>query len=82
MVRTQIQFTDAQIKELRRLAFVTGRSIAELTREAVKLYLEQHGSATREETVERAISVAGRFASGLRDVATHHDRHVAEIFGE
>ncbi len=82
MVRTQIQLTEAQMEELRQLAAATGRSIADLTRQAVKLYLEQNRSRTHDEMIERAISVAGRFASGLRDVSTRHDRHLAEAFDD
>jgi hypothetical protein len=78
MVRTQIQLTESQVKALRQLSACTRRSIADLTREALDQYLEQDRAATQEALVENALQVAGRFASGLHDVSTDHDRYIAE----
>jgi hypothetical protein len=78
MVRTQVQFSEPQIEALRRMAQQTGRSIADLTREAVELYLEQQRGTSRQLLIERAIAVAGQFSSGLPDVGTEHDRYLAE----
>jgi hypothetical protein len=80
MVRTQIQLADAQLEALRKLSAETGKSIADLTRRAVDLYLEQQRGTTRDVLVERALSAAGKFASGLSDVSTDHDRYLAEAF--
>jgi predicted DNA-binding protein len=35
-----------------------------------------------EERRRRAISVAGRFRSGISDISLKHDDHLAEIYGE
>lgn len=80
MVRTQIQFTEQQLHSLRELSAATGRSIADLTRDAVALYLQRSVGPSHEELVERAIAVAGQFASGLTDVSSNHDDHLAESF--
>lgn len=81
MVRTQIQFEDAQLEALREQAANEKVSISELVRRAV-------GSLARRSSVEvseterrrRAIATAGRFASGLSDVAENHDEHLDEAY--
>jgi len=82
MVRTQVQLTDSQMEALRRLSAETGKSIADLTRRAVDSYLEQHHGKSPDVLIERALGVAGKFASSLRDVSADHDRYVAEAFAE
>jgi len=82
MVRTQVQFTESEIEELRKLSLSRGESIAHLTRNAVDRYLEQCRSAVPNSTIERALKVAGQFDSGRHDVSADHDRYLAEAFGE
>ena len=82
MVRTQIQFTESQMQALRRLSATTGQSIAHLTRDALDAYLEQLAGVGMNAKVERAINVAGRFASGSHDISAEHDRYLADAFGE
>lgn len=79
-MRTQVQLSDSQIEALRTLSNETGRSIADLTRQAVDLYLAQQRATPRDELLARATAVAGKFASGLRDVSTNHDRYLTEAF--
>jgi hypothetical protein len=82
MVRTQVQLTETQIKALRHRSAATGRSVADLIRQGVDQYLTGQSQLGREELVERAIRVAGRFSSGLTDVSATHDKHLAEAFGQ
>jgi len=82
MIRTQVQLTDRQLEALRRDAAATGRSVADLIRQGVDQYLAGRSERWPEERVERAIQVAGKFSSGRSDVSTHHDRHLAEAFGQ
>jgi hypothetical protein len=82
LIRTQIQFTEPQIEALRQLSAKTGHSIAHLTRDAINLYLEQHLKGGRDASIERAIKVAGQFASGLHDISADHDRYLSEVFSE
>jgi hypothetical protein len=82
MVRTQVQLTDRQLKALRHASAATGRSVAALIREGVDHYLAGRSELGREERIERAIGIAGKFSSGLNDVSANHDRHLAEAFGE
>lgn len=80
MVRTQVQFTESQIKALRRASTATGRSIADLVRQGVDLYLASGHGIPQTERIERAIRVAGKFSSGNADVSEAHDRHLADAF--
>jgi Arc/MetJ-type ribon-helix-helix transcriptional regulator len=80
MVRTQVQLTEEQVDRLRRLATESGRSIAELVRLGVDLYLGSRYQPTQNERIERALALAGRFASGLKDVSAGHDRYLAEAY--
>jgi hypothetical protein len=49
-------------------------------REGVKLYLEAQRRPSRDELVQRALSIVGKYSSGLRDVAQKHDHYLAEDF--
>lgn len=80
MVRIGIRFTEEQHNAL--LAEETGRSVAELVREGVDHVLAGRSGAGREELVERALAVVGRYASGKSDVSRDHDRYLGETFGE
>jgi hypothetical protein len=82
MTRTQVQLTERQLKALRDASASTGRSVADLIREGVDQYLDGRSELGREERIERAISVAGRFSSGRTDVSVNHDKHLAEAFGQ
>ena len=82
MVRTQIQFTESQLEALRDLSNTTGRSVAELTRDAITMYLERRATPGQDVLITRAIEAAGQFASGRSDVSTDHDRHLAEAFSD
>jgi len=77
-----VQLTDGQIKALRHASAATGRSVADLIRQGVDQYLAGRSELGREERIERAIKVAGKFSSGLTDVSASHDRHLAEAFGQ
>ena len=80
MLRTQIRLTEAQHGELRRLSASTGRSVADLIREAVGQALSSAPLATRRDRLERAGRVARMFASGSSRGSAEHDRHLAEAF--
>jgi hypothetical protein len=82
MIRTQVQLTDRQLKALRHASAATGRSVADLIRQGVDQYLAGRSEIGREERIERALKVAGRFSSGRTDVSANHDRHLAEAFGQ
>lgn len=80
MVRTQIQLSEKQAKALKRLATRRNVSVAELIRQAVDEQLRVAGNIDPDEKKRRALSIAGRFNSGLADLSTEHDRYLAEAF--
>lgn len=79
MIRTQIQLTEEQATELRRVAAERGVSVAALIREAVDRALGEGDPAGR---WERALAVVGTYGSGRTDVSSEHDRHLTEVFGD
>ena len=80
MVRTQIQLSEDQAAELRRLAAEHRVSMAELVRRGVETYLSREATQGPRASRERAAAVAGRFGSGRGDLAENHDQPLAEAF--
>jgi hypothetical protein len=78
MVRTQVQLIGRQLEAVRHASASTGRSVADLIRQSVDQYLAGRSELGRDERIERAISVAGRFSSGRTEVSADHERHLAE----
>ena len=77
MNRMQIQFTDEQVRKLRRLAAERGVSIAAVVREAVEknLMIDETDAKWR-----RALAVVGKFSGAEPDISEDHDRYLAEDF--
>lgn len=82
MFRTQIQLTDEQSQDLKKLAAERRTSVAELIRQAAEDLLRQTSLVRRSERKERAAAVAGRFRSGKRDISAEHDDYLAEAYRE
>jgi hypothetical protein len=82
MIRTQIQFTTEQLNRLRQLSATTGRSIADLTRDAVEDYIARMGGPDRQRQIQQARIIAGKFASGKQDVSVNHDEYLVGAFEE
>jgi hypothetical protein len=80
MVRTQIQLTEGQAKTLKRLAKQQRRSVAELIRQSIDLYLANQGELPLDRQYERAAAVVGKYRSGDADLGRNHDRYLAEAF--
>lgn len=78
MVRTQVQLSEDQLFRLKSLAARRGTSLAELVREGVDHVLTTADAQADDERRRRALAVAGRFRSGVSDLATEHDRYLAE----
>ena len=78
MVRTQIQLTEEQARRLKALAGARGISMAELIRQSVDSLLRTNRGFDRAERKQRAIAIAGRFRSGLGDLAKNHDCYLNE----
>lgn len=80
MVRTQVQLSEADLAELRRLAAEDGVSVSALVRRGVKQVLEARRKPTREELWARARAAAGKYRSGKTDIGRRHDDYLAEDF--
>jgi len=80
MIRMQVQLTEAQLHGLRQLSVTSGRSIADLVRQGVDVYLSTQTRASRAERRERALQVAGKYSAGLTDVSSKHDRHLTAAY--
>ena len=80
MIRTQVQLTEEQVEKLRRLAITEETSISDLVRRAVDSLVA--AGPSQRELRRRALNVIGIAASGARDVASEHDRYLAEAFDE
>ena len=80
MIRTQVQLTESQMEALRQLSSSSGQSIADLVRQGVDRLLASRSGVSRQERIERAMRVAGKFKSGKSDVSTHHDEYLADAF--
>ena len=80
MVRTQIQLSEAQAQALKEMADERDVSMAELIRQAVDRWLEAEHLISRDERKRRALAAAGRYHSGLTDIAEDHDRYLAEAY--
>ena len=81
MVRTQIQLTESQARELKKLTAARGVSMAELIRQGVDALLRSKPLRDDEELRKRALALAGKFRSGKSDISRNHDKYLAEDFG-
>lgn len=82
MVRMQIQFTEEQARELRRIAAERSLSVAAVAREAVDRLLVEGGAPTADAGRDQALSIMGRFNSGRSDISVDHDRYLDEVYGK
>lgn len=83
MVRTQIQLTPEQHRQLKRWAHDRGISLAEAVRRCVAERLGAEQAAPRRATLVReAMAVAGAYRDpqGARDIAKNHDAHLAKAY--
>jgi hypothetical protein len=82
MIRTQIQLTEEQKEEVRRIARARHVSIAEIIREAVDNVIRSGAgmAAGEEDRRRRALNAVGKFNSGKRDISREHDKYLSEAF--
>ena len=80
MVRTQIQLTEDQYKQLKLLALSRRQSLATLVREGVEKVLKEAGEPNLDEARRHALLIPGKYNSGDKDVSTHHDKYLAESY--
>lgn len=78
MTRIQIQLTDSQAKILHELALKLGVSVPELIRRSVDNYILNSDGTAQQYLIERAKAAAGKYKSGVTDLAKNHDLYLAE----
>ena len=78
MVRTQIQLTEEQAKEVKRIARARLISAAEVIREAVDHIIRSGAGASvdAEDQRRRALNAVGKFSSRKRDISRKHDKYL------
>jgi predicted dehydrogenase len=77
MVRTQIQLTEEQAAELKRLAAERGVSVAEVVRGFVDKGMRASRGMSWEERKRRALAVVGKY-HGPVDLSERHDDYFVE----
>ena len=82
MVRTQIQLTEKQAREIKRLASEKNVSIAELIRQGVELILKSPPLPDRQVQIARAKAAAEKHNSDRTDVSRNHDSYLDRAFSE
>jgi len=82
MVRTQIQLPEEQVTLLKNMAAAQHKSMAEIIRQAIDFFAKAKQGEAGEQRRRRAMAAAGRFRSGVKDLAASHDSYLTEIFGE
>ena len=83
MVRTQIQLTEEQHRDLKRWALRRGISLAEAVRRCVAERLaEEEAAATPEQALREAAAVFGKYADpeGVSNVGRDHDRYLGPAY--
>jgi len=84
MTHTQIQLEEQQYRALQALAAHHQVPVAELLREAIDLLLrtKRDPVISTDACRHRAIAAAGRFHSGVSDLAENHDAYLVKAYGE
>lgn len=78
MVRMQVRLREDQVQSLRKLAHERHLSVTELIRRGLDQVIASCLSGGVDRRKQRAIAACGRFRSGHKDIAIHHDRYLAE----
>ncbi len=81
MVRTQIQITEEQSEKLKKIALQQRTSIAEVIRNAIDQMLKNSTAVSREERKKKALSAAGKYKTGIKNLARDHDDFLSGIYG-
>ena len=79
MVRTQIQLTSEQYRQVKRIAREEGVSLAEVIRRFIDAALGKNGGA-RSALYDRAAGLVGAFHAAERDLSAKHDRYLEDAY--
>ena len=82
MIRTQIQITKEQARQLKIVAAREKKSVAEVIREGIDARLQRQMDVDERTLRRLAIELAGKYHSGVDDLAEDHDRYLVEALQE
>jgi hypothetical protein len=82
MVRTQIQLPEKQVTMLKNIAASQHKSMAEIIRQSIDFFANAKHMGKEQQSRERAMAAAGKFRSGVKDLASSHDSYLSEVFDE
>ena len=82
MVRTQIQLTEEQYEALKARAAEQGLSLATIIRQGLDLILVETPQDAKRNRINQALSMAGKFHSGVSDLSANHDKYPTETYPE
>jgi hypothetical protein len=82
VVRTQIQLTEEQVKEVKKIAQARHISVAEIIREALNNVIRSGAgvAVNVEDQRMRALKAVGKYSSGKHDISGKHDKYLSEAF--
>jgi hypothetical protein len=80
MVRTQIQLTEEQATELKRLAHASGQSMAQVIRCAVDQYLAPGRRNSPADRKRRALEAVGSLRSETGDLSENHGAYLGAAY--
>jgi len=75
MIRAQIQLKEAMYEKLKNQSKQSGKSISDIVRRSLDETLHKQ---SMEQKWARALQSAGKFESGLKDLAEKHDDHLGD----
>jgi len=79
MIRTQIQLTPEQARDLKRMAAKEKKSISKLIRLSIDAMIQSKGIYNQGDLRQRAIAVAGQLR-GPENLAANHDDFLSEAY--
>jgi len=82
MAQIEVTLADDQRVALEELARIRNVPVAELVRKGIEEVLRSAHARRDPELIRRAREVAGKFSSGLGDLAERHDDYFAEACEE
>jgi len=80
MVRTHIQLTDKQAEILKKKAREQKTTVAAIIRGAIERMIIMERNIPDEKQKRRAITAAGKFTTGLKNLARQHDNYLDESY--
>jgi hypothetical protein len=80
VVRTQIQLTEEQSRQVKDFARREGISMAEVIRNAIDEWLERRSDLTEAQRWTQSLNAIGKFHSGVSDLAGNHDKYLAKAY--